>query len=258
MTSVAESHRASHSGQQFRGRVAFVCGADTGISHAVAQALAARGARVALAVVGKSAPAKAVAPSIDGGALLPIDLRLPDSVNAAVTGARAACGPIEILVNCTEAPIEKSFLETDETHWRELVQVSLFGVFRVTQLVIPEMIERGFGRVVNITSDAGRVGGAGQAIDAGCAGGVIAFTKTIARELARSSITANTVCCGPMDDQTAKPGAAGDSEARLRSIPLRRLGQPSEIGAAVAFLASEEAGFITGQTLSVNGGTSMS
>jgi 2-hydroxycyclohexanecarboxyl-CoA dehydrogenase len=178
-------------------------------------------------------------------------------VQAAVAAARSAYGPIEILVNCAEDPIERPFLETDDTEWRALVEVALMGVLRVSQVVLPEMIAQDFGRVVNVASDAGRIGGAGQAIYSGCGGGVIAFTKTIARELARYSITANTVCYGPTQMPSANTVDAGDAKSRLRAIPLRRLGQPAELAAAVAFFASEEAGFVTGQTLSVNGGTSM-
>jgi 2-hydroxycyclohexanecarboxyl-CoA dehydrogenase len=238
-------------------RVAFVCGASPGIGHAVAETLASRGARVALAVPDGDGLRTGPAPGVDGAQLLSIDLRRPASVQAAVAAARSACGPIEILVNCAEDPIERPFLETDDTQWRALVEVALMGVFRVSQVVLPEMIAQGFGRVVNVASDTGRIGGAGQAIYSGCGGGVIAFTKTIARELARHSITANTVCYGPMQMPSASTVDAGDAESRLRAIPLRRLGQPAELAAAVAFFASEEAGFVTGQTLSVNGGTSM-
>jgi 2-hydroxycyclohexanecarboxyl-CoA dehydrogenase len=235
------------------GQSAFVCAPDAGIGHAIAEALATRGARVALAL-----PAGAVlAAELDGTQLLPIDLGQPASVQAAVADARTTCGPIEILVNCTWDSIEQPFLETDQTQWRAVVQIALMGVFRVTQAVLPEMILHSHGRVVNVASDSGRIGGAGQAIHAGCAGGVIAFTKTIARELARHSITANTVCYGPTRSLSGNAADAEGADARLRAIPLRRLGTPTELAAAVAYLASEEAGFVTGQTLSVNGGTSM-
>jgi 2-hydroxycyclohexanecarboxyl-CoA dehydrogenase len=239
------------------GRVAFVCAPGAGAGHAVAETLAARGAKVALAVRDGDGTWAGVAPGVDRAEMLTIDVRQPASVQAAVTLARSACGPIDILVNCVGAPTERAFLDTDETDWRALTQVSLMGVSRVTQAVLPEMIERGFGRVVNVASDAGRVGGVRQAISAGCGGGVIAFTKTIARELARHSITANTVCYGATEELAANATSAGDAEARARAVPLKRFGQPSELAAAVAFLVSDEAGFITGQTLSVNGGTSM-
>jgi 2-hydroxycyclohexanecarboxyl-CoA dehydrogenase len=123
------------------------------------------------------------------------------------------------------------------------------------------MVEQGYGRVVNIASDAGRVGSSGEAVYSGCKGGVIAFTKTIAREVARYGITANTVCPGPTETPPLKKMVAGGGDkyiaAMVRGIPLGRLGQPVDVAAAVAFFASQEAGFITGQTLSVSGGMSM-
>lgn len=240
-----------------RGRVAFVCAADATIGHAVAEALTLRGARVAVAVHGGDVVAPGVAPGGHRAEFLSIDLGQPASVRATVAAARSACGPIEILVNCPLDPVERSFLDSQDAQWRELVQVALMGVFRVTKAVLPDMISRNSGRVVNVAPDSGRTGGAGHAIYSGCGGGVIAFTKTIARELARCSITANTVCYGPTQSPSAKSADANDPEPWLRGIPLRRLGTPAELAAAVAFLASEEAGFITGQTLSVNGGVSM-
>ena len=164
---------------------------------------------------------------------------------------------IEILVNCLEVPIEGPFLETDDGEWRAVVRVALMGVFRVTQAVLPEMIARSAGRVVNVAPESGRIGGAGQAIYAGCGGGLIAFTKTIARELrdTRSPRTPSATDRPRAGRRTRLTGTS--AEARLRAIPLRRLGTAADLAAAVAFLASEEAGFVTGQTLSVNGGTSM-
>jgi 2-hydroxycyclohexanecarboxyl-CoA dehydrogenase len=240
-----------------KGRAAFVCATDVRIGHALADALARRGARVALALPVEDVLAPGRGPGLDGVELLSMDVGQPASVQDAVEAARAECGAIEILVNCLSTPVERPFLETGYAEWRAVVQVALMGVFRVTQAVLPEMIARSAGRVVNVAPDSGRIGGAGQAIDSGCGGGVIAFTKTIARELARHSITVNTVCYGPTENRSTDPADGRGAEARLRAIPLRRLGTPTELAAAVAFLASEEAGFVTGQTLSVNGGTSM-
>jgi 2-hydroxycyclohexanecarboxyl-CoA dehydrogenase len=240
-----------------KGRAAFVCAADAGLGQAVAQALATRGARVGLALSETAAGTPGPAPGVDGVELVSVDVGQRASVVAAVAAVRSACGPIEILVNCPQGPDDRPFLETDESEWRAVVQAALMGVFRVTKEVLPDMVSRSSGRVVNVAPDSGRTGGARQAIYAGCGGGVIAFTKTIARELARCSVTANTVCYGPTPSPSAAPTAAGGPDGRLRAIPLGRLGTAAELAAAVAFLASEEAGFVTGQTLSVNGGTSM-
>jgi 2-hydroxycyclohexanecarboxyl-CoA dehydrogenase len=239
------------------GRAAFVCAADAEIGHAVANALAMRGARVALALPQRDVVTPGLGSDVKGTERLPIDVGQPASVRDAVVAARVACGPIEILVNCPEHPVERPFLQTSYGEWSAVVQVALMGVFRVTQAVLPEMIARSAGRVVNVVPDSGRIGGAGQAIGSGCSGGVIAFTKTIAREVARHSITANTVCYGATGGDPADQADGNSEGARLRAIPLRRLGTPADLAAAVAFLASEEAGFVTGQTLSVNGGTSM-
>jgi 2-hydroxycyclohexanecarboxyl-CoA dehydrogenase len=237
-----------------KGRAALVCGDAGGSGVAAAEALAARGALVALAV-DRAGTKRAT--RVAGIEVVLIDVRDRSSVCAAVAAAQAACGPLEILVNCTDDVTEGPFLETGDADWRAVVQDGMFGVFRVTQVVVPGMIERGSGRVVNVVFDGGRTGAATQAIASGCAGGVIAFTKTLARELARHAITANTVCYGPLELPSGTAEAAGAGEARSRAIPVRRLGKPAEVAAAVVFLASDEAGFVTGQTLSVNGGLSM-
>jgi 2-hydroxycyclohexanecarboxyl-CoA dehydrogenase len=158
----------------------------------------------------------------------------------------------------------KPFLDTDEGLWDRMIQLNLYGVFRTVHAVLPGMVERGRGSIVNIGSDAGRVGSSGEAVYSGAKGGVIAFTKTIAREVARAGVRSNCVCPGPTDTPQLRGNlaAGGDQtekfiEALTRSIPLRRLGQADEVAAAVVFLASDEASFITGQTLSVSGGLSM-
>jgi 2-hydroxycyclohexanecarboxyl-CoA dehydrogenase len=154
------------------------------------------------------------------------------------------------------------FLETDEPFWDRVLEINLKGCLRVTRAVLPAMVEGGWGRLVNIGSDAGRVGSSLESVYSGAKGGVIAFTKTVAREVARSGVTANTVCPGPTRTPMLEGMAAGEEGEKLinsleRAIPMRRLGEPEDVAAAVAFLASERAGFITGQTLSVSGGLTM-
>jgi 2-hydroxycyclohexanecarboxyl-CoA dehydrogenase len=159
------------------------------------------------------------------------------------------------------ADVVKPFLDTDEELWRWLIELNLIGVFRCTKAFLPGMVERGYGRIVNVASDAGRVGSSGEAVYSGAKGGVIAFTKTIAREVARNGVTANTVCPGPTDTPPLRKTVAQGGEkfisALTKAIPVGRLGQPEDVAVAVAMFASPDAGFITGQTLSVSGGMSM-
>jgi 2-hydroxycyclohexanecarboxyl-CoA dehydrogenase len=155
------------------------------------------------------------------------------------------------------------FLDTDEAFWDRVIEVNFKGCLRLTSAVLPGMVARRWGRLVNIGSDAGRVGSSLEAVYSGAKGAVIAFTKTIAREVARSGVTANAVCPGPTETpMLAEIVAAGEGgakviEAMTRAVPMKRLGKPEDVAAAVRFLASEEAGFITGQTLSVSGGLTM-
>jgi 2-hydroxycyclohexanecarboxyl-CoA dehydrogenase len=241
------------------GRSAFVTGAASGIGRSIAETLASQGARVVVADIDPAG--KDVAATIDGGVFVALDVTRKDAVATAVEQVLAEVGPIDTVVNCAGSDVVKPFLDTDEDLWDFLVQLNLMGVFRVTKGFLPGMVERGFGRVVNIASDAGRVGSSGEAVYSGCKGGVIAFTKTLAREVARHGITANSVCPGPTETPPLKKMVADGGEkyiaAMVRGIPLGRLGQPDDIAAAVAFFASDEAGFITGQTLSVSGGMSM-
>ena len=205
---------------------------------------------------------KAVSESLPGSMFVPVDVTSMASVTKAVDSVSDEMGPIGILVNCAGGDVVKPFVETDESLWYELVELNFMGVLRCTRAVLPGMIERGSGRIVSIASDAGRVGSSGEAVYAGCKGGVIAFMKTVAREVAKYGVTANTVCPGP----TATPpvtrmleeGSERYIEALKRSIPMRRLGEPEDIAAAVEYLVSDGAGYVTGQTLSVNGGLSMS
>ena len=171
-------------------------------------------------------------------------------------------GPIEILVNNAGWDEMRPFVETDEPFWDRVIEVNFKGGLRLTRAVLPGMVERGYGRIVNIGSDAGRVGSSLESVYSGAKGGVIAFTKTIAREVARRGVTANTVCPGPTDTEMLREVTGGDEgakviEAMTRAVPMKRLGTPADVAAAVAFLASDEAGFITGQTLSVSGGLTM-
>jgi 2-hydroxycyclohexanecarboxyl-CoA dehydrogenase len=198
-----------------------------------------------------------------GGRATALELDVTDSasVAAAVEETLGLLGPVEILVNCAGWDEMRPFVETDEPFWDRVIEVNYKGCLRMTKATLPDMIERKWGRIVNIASDAGRVGSSFESVYSGAKGGVIAFTKTIAREAARSGVTANSVCPGPTDTpmlaEVAQEQGAKIIEAMTRAVPMKRLAMPEDIANAVAFFASDESGYITGQTLSVSGGLTM-
>lgn len=185
-----------------------------------------------------------------------VDITDRSSIEAA---ARAA-GAVDVLVNGAGIDVIGPFLESDEGDWHRIVEVNLLGTIRCCHVVVPQMVERGRGAVVNIASDAGLVGSSGEAVYAGSKGGVIAFSKALAREVAASGVRVNCVSPGPTD--TPLLGQVAEYSQKLRdglarAIPMRRIGQPGDVAPAVTFLASDEAGYVTGQTLSVSGGLTM-
>ena len=247
-------------------RIALVTGGGGGIGRAISLALAAEGRAVAVADLREDAAA-AVAEGVErasGTALaVALDVTDGDSVGAAVERVTAELGPVDILVNNAGWDELRPFLETDEAFWDRVIEINFKGCLRLTRRVLGGMVDRRFGRLVNIGSDAGRVGSSLESVYSGAKGGVIAFTKTIAREVAGAGVTANAVCPGPTRTPMLEGMAAsGEKAERLvasleRAVPMRRLGEPEDVAAAVAFLASERAGYITGQTLSVSGGLTM-
>src|SRR5918995_3376247 len=190
-----------------------------------------------------------------------LDVTDGDSVRSGVEESRARLGPTEILVNNAGWDELVPFLETDEPFWDRVIEINFKGCLRLTREALPSMVESGWGRIVNIGSDAGRVGSSLESVYSGAKAGMIAFTKTIAREVARSGVTANSVCPGPTKtaflERIAGEGGERLVESPTRAVPMRRLGEPGGVAAAVAFFASGAAGYITGQTLSVRGGMTM-
>ena len=245
---------------QDRRRTALVTGAASGMGEAIAKRLDADGVRVVVADIEAELGAM-VASSLSDGVFVEMDLSRSDSVTAAADRVLSELGVVDILVNCAGFDVVMPFLETDEELWDALIAVNLYGPLRTTKAFLPGMVENGWGRIVNISSDAGRVGSSGEGVYSACKGGQIAFTKTIAREVARRGVTVNCVCPGPTDTPPVRRTLAEGGEkfmaALVRAIPMRRLGQPEDIAAAVGYLVSEGAGFVTGQTLSVSGGMSM-
>lgn len=230
-----------------------VTGGGRGIGAAVCRALAAGGAHVYV-VDRDLAPAEEVAAEVDGTAVQ-LDVAEPEAVAAALSGLEAA-----VLVN--NAGFDQFCWFTDVTpeQWRRLLAVNLEGVFACTQAVLPGMQRSGYGRIVNVSSEAGRIGSKGNAVYAATKGGVIAFSKSIARENARFGITVNTVCPGPIEtpllDKVRALGERGEAmvAAMKAGTVLGRLGTPDEVAAAVAFLCSAQASYLTGETLGVSGG----
>jgi 2-hydroxycyclohexanecarboxyl-CoA dehydrogenase len=241
--------------------VAVVTGGAGAIGAAICRALAGGGQRVAVADL-DAAAAGELAGEI-GGIGVGLDVADPDSVTRGLAEVRRSLGPVTVLVSCAGWDEMRPLLETDETFQAHVLAINLAGPIRITRAVLPDMIAAGYGRIVAIASDAGRVGSSGEAIYAGAKGGLIAFAKSVAREVVQHGITVNCVCPGPTDTplfrSMAEAGGAGERITRSleRAIPMRRLGRPEDIAPAVAFLASEEAGYITGQTLSVSGGLTM-
>ena len=245
-------------------RIALVTGGAGGIGRAIAAALAADGRAVVIGDL-SSADAEGVASELESSGAralgVPLDVTQTSSVEAALARVERELGPVDVLVNNAGWDELRPFLETDEAFWDRVIEINYKGCLRVTHTVLPGMAERGWGRIVNIGSDAGRVGSSGESVYSGAKGALIAFTKTIAREVARSGVTANTVCPGPtrtpLLEGMAESGGERLIESLERAVPMRRLGEPADVAAAVAFLASDQAGYITGQTLSVSGGLTM-
>jgi 2-hydroxycyclohexanecarboxyl-CoA dehydrogenase len=242
-------------------RAALVTGGARGIGRAIVEALSAAGHRVAVAdILDEQASETAAAV---GGIAVHLDVTNTASVGAAVTTAERELGPLHTLVNNAGWDEFRPFLDTDEQLWDRIIEINFKGCLRMCHRVVPGMIERGAGAVINIGSDAARVGSSLEAVYSGAKGGVVAFSKTLAREVARHGVTINVICPGPTE--TALLGrmfetsadAARAVEGLKRAVPMRRLGQPEDIAPAVVFLASDGAAFITGQTLSVSGGLTM-
>ena len=189
-----------------------------------------------------------------------VDITSYDEVREAVRLYEAAAGPTELLANIAGWDQVFSFLDSTVEFWDKVIRINLYGPLNLHHIVVRGMAERGFGRVVTVSSDAGRVGSSGESVYSACKGGIAAFTKTLARELARRGVTLNVICPGPTDTPLLASIAQSTpklTEALARAIPMGRLGKPDDYPGLIAFLLSDDASFITGQTISVSGGLTM-
>ena len=240
-----------------QGKAVLVTGGGGAIGSAICRRFAEEGARVLVADRNAEA-AQAVARLVDGKALV-FDIADYAAAKQAVDPA----GDVEVLVNNAGWDRFQNFIDTDPKEWDALIAINLRGPLNMQHIVLPQMAKRGRGRVVNISSDAARVGSSGESIYSACKGGIISVTKTLAREMARKGVTLNVVCPGPTDTPIlrsfAGEGEAGQNvmDALVRAIPMKRVGQPEDMPGIVCFLASDEASYITGQVISVSGGLTM-
>ncbi|NEW88519.1 2-hydroxycyclohexanecarboxyl-CoA dehydrogenase [Rhodopseudomonas sp. WA056] len=251
---------------RLQNKTAVITGGGGGIGGATCRRFAQDGAKVAVLDLNLDAAEK-IAGEIRaaGGAAEAIRCDIADrkSVDAAIATTTDKLGPVDILVNNAGWDIFKPFTKSEPGEWERLIAINLTGALHMHHAVLPDMVERRYGRIVNIASDAARVGSSGEAVYAACKGGLVAFSKTLAREHARHGITVNVVCPGPTDTALlagVTSGAANPEkliEAFTKAIPLGRLGKPDDLAGAIAFFGSDDASFITGQVLSVSGGLTM-
>lgn len=244
-------------------KVAFITGAGRGIGREIAKTLASRGMDIVVTDVNidNANETVSIVEKLGGkAAAVYCDVTTLESVQEAVGAAVAHFGKIDVLVNNAGWDKVEPFLKSEPDTWERIININLMGQIHTCKEILPIMIENGYGKVINIASDSGRVGSSGESVYSAAKGGVIAFTKTMAREMARHKINVNCVSPGPSDTPLFEEIGSyneGIATALVKAIPFRRLAQPTDIANGVAFFASEEADYVTGQTLSVNGGLAM-
>ena len=252
--------------QRFDGKTVIVTGGGGGIGGATCRRFASEGAQVAVFDMNLEAAEKVAADiRATGGRATAFACNITDraQVDAAVAAVEAQLGPIAVLVNNAGWDVFKPFVKTVPAEWAKLIDINLTGALHMLHAVLPGMAARQYGRIVNVASDAARGGSSGEAVYAACKGGLVALSKTLAREHARQGITVNVVCPGPTDTALLAGVAEGARdpakliEAFRSAIPLGRLGQGEDLASALAFFGSDDAGFVTGQVLSVSGGLTM-
>jgi 2-hydroxycyclohexanecarboxyl-CoA dehydrogenase len=248
------------------GKVAVITGAAGGIGRALVRRFCEEGATVVgldLNAAGLEELGGQLKEFADQLILRPLDITDHAAVAVTIRQVHVERGRIDILVNNAGWDVAMQFVETTPEFWDKVIAINLRGPLNLQHAVVPLMIDAGGGKIINIASDAGRVGSSGESVYSACKGGIIAFSKTLARETARKDVRVNVVCPGPTDTALLRSfmgeGEYGQKiyEGLKRAIPLKRLGQPEDIPGIVAFLASDDASFITGQVISVSGGLTM-
>lgn len=246
-----------------QGKRVILTGGASGIGRATTLRLAAEGCIVGLLDLNEAGATETAQMAEGVVTAYRTDITEREEVEAALQKFEATHGPVEGLANVAGWDIPIPFMDTDRAFWDKVIQINLYGPLVMHHVVVRGMAERGVGRVVNVSSDAGRVGSSGEAVYSACKGGIIAFTKTLARELASKGVTLNTLCPGPTETplfdnfRNATPSGGKIAEGLAKAIPLRRLGQPDDYPGMIAFLLSDDAAFMTGQTISVSGGLTM-
>ena len=248
-------------------KVVVVTGGGNGIGAAIALRFGEEGCRVAIWDIDINSAQEVVEGLRRKGciaAAISCDITKYDSVLSSVRKTELELGPIDILVNNAGWDVFRPFLKTEPELWEKIIDINLRGVLHTHHAILPGMCDRGGGRVVNVASDAARVGSSGESVYAACKAGIIGLSKTLAREHARDGLTFNVVCPGPtktalLDNFMAEAGNPEKlGESFRRAVPMGRLGQPEDLPGAIVFLASEDAAYITGQVLSISGGLTMS
>ena len=245
---------------KFADKITVVTGAASGIGRATAEAFAAEGATVCVADIAREAGEAAAGAIRERGgkaAFLPVDMTDAASIKTFAAAVLKSYGRVDVLVNAAGWGKTVPFVDSDEAFCEKVISLNFVGPIRLTQALVPQMLERKSGRIVNVSSDAGRVGSLGETVYSGAKAGLIGFTKGLAREGARFNVTVNCVCPGPTDTPLLSAVPEKIRDAFVKAIPMRRFGKPAEIAEAVLYFASPNAEYVTGQVLSVSGGLTM-